>query len=159
MWATIIGLCCVGLGMVGISISRETRRVEERQLVVYSQLPRQIQVGEHSAVQLTLDTTEADNNISVKSFDDVRIRIPRMVLQNFVLGSISPRPDERRESGSGEYLMFSQIKREESIRIGLRPRRAGSPKVQLSIYVRDFSPFEVRGIVSVSRPTRVRVPN
>lgn len=159
MWATIIGLCCVGIGVVGASISRDTSAVPERQLVVYAQVQRQMQLGEHAALLLALDTTEADENANVRSFEDVRVRLARSTLQSFELGAISPKPDAQRESGSGKYLIFHQLGRDQSIRLGIRARRSGEQKITLSLYVRDFSPFEVRNMVNVTRPSRATVPN
>lgn len=159
MWATIIGLGCIGLAVVGVSISRDTRPVEVRDLVVYTQWPRQAQKGGHSPLQFSLDTTEADSNATVRQFDDVRIRFARATLQSFNISSISPKPDNQWDSGSGKYLIFSHLSRDESIRLGLRPRIVGPQRVVLSLYVRDFSPYEIRGLITVTPPQGKTVPN
>lgn len=162
LWATLIGLCCAGVGVVGLSIARETRPTEQRALVVYGQMPQQIELRQLCAVQLTLDTTDSQPSSGGLSsrgapLEDVRLRVPRAVREAFVLTMVSPPSETRAATGSGHYFIWSQLPRNQTLRVWLRPRRAGTQRVALSLFVRDYKPFEFRAWVRVKGTPAPRV--
>lgn len=164
LWATILGLCCAGLGVLGILTARETRRVEPKPLRAYVQLPRRLTVGQKSWLRIAIETTDADATRGAESaapFEDVNLRFPRELLENFALVLISPKPDAIRSAGSGRYFSFRRLEREQSLGILLRPRRAGTQRMSLTIDARNCLPLELRGIFEVSaapqkRPKKAR---
>jgi hypothetical protein len=161
LWATIVGLCCAGLGFWGISIARETSRAEEKQLVAYIQLPHSFTVGQQATVQLTLDSTKADMN-GIRNFYEVRMRLPKSTFEDFVLVSVSPEPQTSNE-GTGRYFTFDTLPRDEPIVIGLSPRRPGKVKFSFGLYVRDFTPYQwqssLQVIPQVTRGPRQKMPH
>lgn len=156
MWASVIGLCCVALGVLGLAITRETRRAEEKPLVVYVALPHQVSLGQNAVLQLTLDTVEGDSNASSAPFQAVRLRLPGQTFSDFRLLSISPPPTSRSAAGSGRYFLWNELRRDQPIRLLVRPRRSGERRLGLMLSARGFSSFEMRRTLSVTGRT---VPN
>ncbi|MBW3634902.1 MAG: hypothetical protein KY445_00375, partial [Armatimonadetes bacterium] len=163
MWATVIGLCCVALGVLGLAVTRETRRVEEKPLVVYAAVPRRISLGQNAVVRLQLDTVEGDSGASSAPFEAVRLRLPGQTFRDFAVLSISPPPVSRSIAGSGRYFMWDELSLEQPISLLVRPRRSGELRLGLMLSARDFSPFEMRRSVTVVRTVTRRtapvVPN
>lgn len=164
LWATIIGLCCAGLGVLGILTARETRRVEEKQLRAYVQLPRRVVVGRRTFLRIALDTTEsaAPNADDAAPFEDVRLRFPRDLFENFALIKIWPAPDAITNAGSGRYFHFRRLAREQTLGILLRPRRAGTQRMELTLSARECLPLQLRGIFVVAPAplqSRARLPS
>ncbi len=157
LWATILGLCCAGLGVLGILTARETRRVEQKPLRAYVQLPRRLVVGQKSWLRIAIETTEAESARSAENaapFQDVSLRFPRDLLKNFALVLISPKPDAIRSEGNGRYFIFRRFERDQTLGIVLRPRRAGTQRMSLTIDARDCLPLELRGIFEISPAPR-----
>lgn len=159
MWATIIGLCCVGLGVLGLAVTRETRRVEEKALVVYAAVPRRISLGQIAVVRLQLDTVEGDSGASSTPFGAVRLRLPGQMFRDFEVLSISPSPTSRSTAGSGRYFMWDELGLDQPISLLVRPRRSGELRLGLRLSARDFSPFEMRRNIAVARRAAPVVPN
>jgi hypothetical protein len=157
LWATIVGLCCAGLGFWGISIARETSSVEEKQLIAYIQIPHSFTVGTESAIQLTLDTTKA-NDTGIRNFYDVRLRLAKSTFEDFVLVSTTPEHRISNE-GKGSYLTFDSVPRDEPILLKISPRHPGKAKFAFGLYVRDFTPFEWQSSLKVTRGPRQKMPN
>lgn len=149
LWATILGLCCAGLGVAGILAARETRRSEEKSLIVYVQTPRHLSVGQSGQLLVALDSVETAT-ATAREFDDLQLRFPLALLQDFAPISISPRPRRQIARGQGMYLEFGHIERDQPLSLTLRPRRAGTQRFTLSLLARDFAPFEWRGTFRVS---------
>ncbi|PQV63408.1 hypothetical protein B1R32_11263 [Abditibacterium utsteinense] len=149
LWAMILGLCCAGLGVLGILTARETRRVEEKQLLAYVGLPRRMTVGRVSGLRISLDTTDADAVASAAPFEDVRLRFPRALFGDFVLLSISPVPDAVTSQGSGRYFHFSRLARDQPLGVLLRPLRAGTHHLSMTLNARECLPLELRGTFQV----------
>lgn len=159
MWATVIGLCCVALGVLGFAVTRETRRVEEKPLVVYVGVPRRMSLGQNAIVRLQLDTVEGDSGASSAPFGAVRLRLPGQTFRDFQVLSISPPPTSRSIAGSGRYFGWDELRLDQPIRLLLRPRRDGELRLSLMLFARDFSPFEMRRSVAVTRRAAPVVPN
>lgn len=160
LWAGVIGLCCTALGALGLVITHETRRLEEKILVVYTTLPRQMDLGQNAIVQLLLDTVESDSRASTRPFEAVRLRVSRQTFRDFQMISISPPPSSRSMAGSGRYYMWQQLPRAQPIRLLVRPRQSGPQRrLHLMLFVRDFTPIELRRTVAITRRQTRRVPN
>ncbi len=151
LWALILGLCCAGLGVAGILTARETRRLESRTLIVYTQTPRHLAIGRVAQLRLGLDSVEA-GAIANSAFEDLQLRLPLNVLKNFAVVSISPTPQAKVVRGNAMYFDFGDVERDQPVLIALRPRRAGVYRFTFSLFARDFSIFEWRGNLQVSAP-------
>lgn len=152
LWATILGLCCAGLGVIGILTARETRRVEQNQLRAYVQLPRHVVVGRLTWIRIALETRDLDfppGQDNAAPFEDVRLRFPRALLQSFALVKVQPIPDAITNAGSGRYFYFRRLSREQTLGILLRPRRAGTQRMELTVNARECLPLQLRGIFEV----------
>lgn len=159
MWATIIGLCCVGLGVLGLAVTRETRRIEEKSLVVYAGVPHRMSLGQNAVLRLQLDTVEGDLGASSAPFEAVRMRLSGQTFRDFEVLSISPRPDSRSVAGSGRYFLWNELGLDQPIRLLVRPRRNGELRLALMLTARDFSHFEMRRSVTAARRAAPVVPN
>lgn len=152
LWALILGLCCAGLGVAGILTARETRRFETKTLVVYTQSPRNLRVGQLAQLRLALDSVEA-GAITDRTFEDLQLRLPLSLLKNFAIVSISPTPRSKIVRGSGMYFDFGAVQRDQPLSITLRPRRTGNHRIAFSLVARDFSPFDWRGSFEIAART------
>lgn len=148
LWATAIGFCCVGLGLAGILAARETRVAEEKLLVVYVQTPQRLRVGQAGQLRLGLDAVEG-GAVSRGLFQELQVRLPDALFENFTLLSIVPTPQNRIRRRNGVYLEFGRMERDQSIVIALRARRAGLHPVAFSLYARDFPPLQWRSKVQI----------
>lgn len=157
LWATLLGLCCAGLGYWGITITRETGRAEERQLLAYVQLPRPVYVGRDASLELTLDVSETEGR-SIRSFENVRLRLPRSMFKNLAFVSAKPTPELQSE-GKGQYIVFETVNRDEPIVLTVRALRSGKIPIALDLYARDFTPFTYHSFLQVTRAGAVKVPN
>lgn len=157
LWATFLGLCCAGLGYWGITIARETGHAEQKQLLAYVQLPRDIYAGQTTSIELLLDIADAEGR-QVRTFDDVRLRFPSSLSKDYALIGFTPSGRIQRE-GSGQYLVFDSLPRDESIVVTLRPRRAGKLPLSLGLFARDFTPYIYNGSLVVTRAPSKKVTN
>lgn len=136
--------------------ARETRRIEQRQLLAYVQLSRRSVVGRESWIRITLDTTQDDTSQGSENgaapFENVTLRFPRALLDNLSLVAISPAPDAATLAGSGRYFRFRRLKRDQTIEILVRPRRVGKQSISLFIDARNCLPLRVSGVVQVRLP-------
>jgi hypothetical protein len=148
LWALILGLCCAGLGVAGILTARETRRLETKTLVVYTQTPRRLRVGRVAQLRLGLDSVE-EGAITDRTFQNLQLRLPLSMLKNFAIVSISPAPQTKIERGNSIYFNFGAVQRDQPLFIALRPRRAGLHRIAFSLFARDFSSFDWRGSFEV----------
>ncbi len=159
MWATVIGLCCVALGVLGLAVTRETRRVEEKNLVVYAGVPHRMSLGRNAVLRLQLDTVEGDSGDSSAPFEAVRLRMSGQTFRDFQVLSISPPPDSRSVAGSGRYFLWDELGLDQPIQLLVRPRRSGELRLGLMLSARDFLPFEMRRSIAVTRRAAPVVPN
>ncbi|HEX9996670.1 MAG TPA: hypothetical protein VGB45_05975 [Abditibacterium sp.] len=157
LWAAVVGVCGAGLGIFGIAVVRETRRVDEKSLVVYAQVPRRFTSTQNAQVSFALDTTEASNSSTMPEWSDVRLRLSRTTLQNFAFVRVTPAYYVETQ-GSGKYLIFKRLARDEQISLLLRPRRAGTARLELTFYVRDFAPFPWRSSIQTAAKQPVKAP-
>ena len=149
LWATVLGLCCAGLGVMGILTARETRRVEEKQLRAYVQLPRRAIVGQRTFLRIALDVADPEVSADAAPFEDVSLRFPRELLENFALLQISPPPDAIQRAGNGRYFQFRRLARNQTLNFLLRPRRAGTQRMMLTLNARGCLPLELRGVFQI----------
>ena len=154
LWATTLGLCCAGLGVAGILVARETRRLEEKRMVVYAQIPRRLSVGEVGVLRFGLDGIETPSG-GREGFDDINLRLPAALLQNFVLVSISPPPRVRTARGAGLYFDFGRMENDQPLSISLRARRAGTHRLTFLLTASGWEPFEWRGNLNVRSARQV----
>lgn len=157
LWATILGLCCAALGIAGILVASETRRLEENQLVVYPQIPRRLRVGQIAHLRLGLDSIETTAGAR-GAFEALQLRLPRSLLKDFALISISPLPPRRTQRGGGLYFDFGRIERDQNIAIALRPLRSGNLRLSFSVSAHKFSPYEWSGNLPVRERVTVSAP-
>ncbi len=151
LWATVLGLCCAGLGVAGILATRETRLPEDKQLVVYVQTPRHLRVGQVGQVQLGLDSVEEEG--ASGDLNDLQLRLPSSLLRDFVVASIAPMPRGQFQRRNGIYFDFGDVKRSQIILISLRARRAGTRRIAFSLYARDFPRLQWGGALQISPRT------
>jgi hypothetical protein len=155
LWATFLGLCCAGLGYWGITIARETGHTQERQLIAYVQTSRGVRVGQTASVELVLDTVESESR-AVRSFSYVRLRLPRSLFKDFEFVGVKP-PSVLQREGSGQYLVYDELQRDEPIVLSLRPRREGRASFSIGLFARDFTPFNYHGSLRVARAPSAKV--
>ncbi|RYG72051.1 hypothetical protein EON80_04535 [bacterium] len=155
LWATIIGLCCAGLAYWGITIARETGHADASKLIAYIEVPRNASVGTVTFVKLLPDSVESEN-MPVRTFHDVRLRVSRSNFEDFAFVDISP-PSVMQSEGSGRYFVYESLAHDEPITLKLRPLRAGQAQLSLSLFARDFTPFSIRSTVKVTRPPGLKV--
>ncbi len=152
LWATIIGLCCVALSVLGILTARETSRVDQKQLLAYVQVPRHMVVGQKSWLRFTLDTTEGDFTLgsgSATNLESVSLRFSSALLRNFDFVRIYPTPDSDRTSGNARYFQFQSIERDEPIKILLKARRAGTHRMVMTVNARGCLALDQPGTLEV----------
>lgn len=159
VWASAIGVCCAALGILGAVVTRESRPAPEKQLVVYMQLPRRVPVGQNGALQLGLDTLDDEAESGAVPFQNVRLRLERQALVHFALVSIAPPPDARTALGNGRYFEWNQIRRDQPIRLTVRPRQEGEHRLNLRLLARGFMAFEMRYVIDATRRVPLSVPN
>lgn len=160
MWASIIGLGCAALGVLAFTAIPRTTNIEDKNLVVYAALPRQMSVGRNSSLRVTLDGIESDSNVSSAPFESVRLRFSGETMRDFILASVSPTPTSRSSLGSGHYFQWDELKRDQTIHLVLRPRRAGEQsRLDLTFFARGFMAFPLRRTVAVTRSVPPAVPN
>jgi hypothetical protein len=143
LWAMTLGLCCVGLAVAGILTARETRRYEEKTLIVYVQTPRHLKVGRACKLRLGLDAVQ--NTVGTDpTFQNLQLRIPLAFQKDFTLISISPAPGSRVVRGNGIYFDFGNVAREQNLALTFVPRRAGTLRLDFSLTAFEFTQFDWR---------------
>lgn len=148
LWAMVLGLCCVALAVAGILTARETRRIEERTLVVYVQIPRHLRIGQKSQLRVGLDSVEANNGVS-PAFPGLQMRLPQAFFRDFTLVSISPTPRSKVVRGNATYFEFGNLPRDQLLVLSFLPRRSGLSRLAFSLGALGFSNFDWRGNLEV----------
>jgi len=148
-WASIVVIVLVVLVTSLITMTRDTNHHDDAQLLVYVQVPHSVVQGGTIATQFHIDTVQ-DSGPS--TFEDVRLRLSKEVLNNFSVLSVEPPPGSVFNTNGGRYYVFGELLEETPMRLVLRARRAGEMRFNAQVYVRDFYPFDSRSYISVLPP-------
>lgn len=152
-WTALLGLGIVS-ALGGVSLLwNDTRPLESEMLLIYAQMPQQAAPDGFIYARFALDSTEVP---SPETFNDVRLRLPRSLFDNFRLIRISPTPARRRATGGGLYFEWKRLEREKAITLVLSPRRLGKHEWRVSLYARGYHPFQRRGQVEISAQNALR---
>jgi hypothetical protein len=157
LWATFVALCCAALGFWSLTFTRETDR-EDIKLVAYVQLPHEQNSEQTVAVKFQLDTTQADDSVTIPQFSNVRLRIAKATFDDFSFVAVSPR-GRSVQTGGENYIIFGSIARNQPLQILLRPRRAGKCRLAFSLIVPGFSPFLYQGTMKIVRAKGANLTN
>lgn len=148
-WMLAVGSGLTVLGLSVASITRETRTVSDKPLLVYTQIPRDFAPGQTLRVQFTLDSAleHPDNN-----FERVSLRLSQQTQRDFINITIQPPPAAIEERGRGRYYIWDELPRNTTLKLALqsRPQTEAILQIQATLWAAHHQQFDVRASIAPS---------
>ena len=142
-WMLAVGSGLAALGFTIASLTRETRAVGDKPLLVYTQIPRDFAPGQTISVQFTLDsaTENPDDN-----FERVSLRLGKQMQRDFINIAVQPPPVSIERRGQGRYYLWDKLPRNTAIQVTLQSRAqtADIMQVHATLWAANYQQFEVR---------------
>lgn len=156
-WMLAVGSGLTMLGLAMANLTRETRASNDKPLLVYAQIPREVISGQTVNAQFTLDSAQQDAD---DVFERVSLRLSHETQRDFVITGILPTPTARETRGRGRYYLWDKLPRNTAIRLALKPRAqsakiGGILQLRATFWAAHYQQFEVRASISTATPPNV----
>ncbi len=152
-WILAVGSGLAMLALAIANLAAETRNLGDKPLLIYSQIPRTVRVGQMATAQFTLDSAlkEADNN-----FETVSLRLSQQTQSHVVVVNVQPPPDTTEMRGQGRYYGWDELPRNSIIKMVFMPgkteKNGAVLPLQLTFWAAQYRQFEVRAAIEMKAP-------
>lgn len=157
-WMLAVGSGLAMLGLAIASIAREARVSGSKPLLVYTQIPRDINSGQNVTAQFTLDS--ALENPDAK-FERVSLRISPETQRDFLIIAIKPPATSSEMRGLGRYYLWDELPRNTALQLTLRPRtklfaKGDVLRLHATLWAATYEQFEVRANLTTGSASSVQ---
>ena len=147
LWATIVG-GFVATAVGGLMYFSSHSVPAPQQLVIYSARTFTTYVGGKFAPIFNFDVI--DRRTRDSGFKRVSVRFDTAFLKDFPAVSYFPPPKSIMQSGSGTYVLFDSLSREEVVRVEMKARRAGHFKMHVAVQAEGKLPYGFQSNIVVA---------
>jgi hypothetical protein len=144
-WASLVGVALAGVMALSFSAAEPN---DPAHLVLYAQASRQISLDGVLVCSLSLEAVRADGR-DAGALREVAWQVARRVERDWIVVSVSPRPDSRSERGVKVAWIYSQWPSEERWVLRLRPRARGRHAIAISANAPGHFPVQWKANVTV----------
>ncbi len=152
-WILAVGSGVAMLALAIANLAAESRNSGDKPLLVYSQIPRVLRVGQMATAQFTLDSALKDAD---DKFEDFSLRVSQQTQSHVVIISVQPTPDATEMHGHGLYYKWDELPRSSIIKITFMPGKTEKIDavlpLQLTFWATDYRQFEVRAAIETMAP-------
>jgi hypothetical protein len=132
LWAAIIGCSVLVLALSATNFF-EARPNPSTSVQFQTQVPEIVQMGDVVSFRIRLDH-KSDGVWVPNGFENITLRLPREVFQNFRLGSIQPAPDHSEKRGNAYYYYYTSLPLDTTIEIRMSPLRPGNLRLSAKMF-------------------------
>lgn len=137
-WVLLIGAAVTGLAAVS-SIFTFTDEDEAR-LLVYGNASRHISLRQTVVVTMTLDAVAETRRLRRAPLQNVKLRLPRAIFEEFALVSLEPIPDRVSTMAGGRYFEYETLPRETDLYLRLYSLEPGRFRIRSDFYADEHAP-------------------
>lgn len=150
LWVPLIGVAIAGLvAAASFLISPEENNAR---VVIYGNASRRVAVNQTVIVTMTLDTIGETRLQRRSPLQNVKLRLPQTLFEDFAFVSLEPRPDETLQTAGGRFLQYRELPRETMLRLRLYALHTGRHRVRTDFYADDHAPGGFAFTVVVTPP-------
>lgn len=138
LWIPLLGVALIGLV---VAASFLTPPEEDRaRLLIYGSAARRVTVEQTVVLTMTLDAIAQTRSQRRSDLQNVKLRLPQSLFDNFAFVSLEPTPDETLQTNGGRYFQYASLPRETTLRLRLYARRSGRHRVRADFYADEHAP-------------------
>lgn len=138
LWVPLVGAVFAGLvTATSLLISPEENNAR---VIIYGNASRRVAVNQTVVVTMTLDTVAETRLQRRAPLQNVKLRLPQTLFENFAFVSLEPRPDETLKTPGGRFLQYRELPRETMLRLRLYALNPGRHRVRADFYADDHAP-------------------
>jgi hypothetical protein len=113
---------------------------DEARLLIYGNAARRVSVEQTVVLTMTLDAVAQTRSQRRSDLQNVKLRLPQSLFDNFAFVSLEPMPDETLQTNGGRYFQYAALPRETTLRLRLYARHAGRHRVRADFYADEHAP-------------------
>ena len=150
-WAAVLGAAI--LALVALAIS-ETDVHQNGPLVVFPQMPREVEVGQTLDCRLNFNALR-DNGTTAQRLQNLRLRFGRQFDKQWQIVAIAPKPNSDQQTVAGRLVKYASWPSDTVWSVQLRPRKVGSQEFRIAIDAKDFLATQYSTTITVSKAATV----
>lgn len=137
-WVLFIGAAVSGLATVTSILTFSDE--DQARLLVYGNASRHIALRQTVVVSMTLDAVAETRRQRRAPLQNVKLRLPRAIFEDFALVSLEPVPDRVLTIAGGRYFEYETLPRESNLHLRLYSLEPGRFRIRSDFYADEHTP-------------------
>ena len=158
LWVPLLGAALIGLVTAASFLTPPDE--DKARLLVYGNAARRVRAQQTVVLTMTLDAVAQTRVQKRSDLQNVKLRLPQTLFDDFAFVSLEPTPDETLQTNGGRFFEYASLPRETTLRLRLNAQRDGRHRVRADFYANEHAPgffgWTVFVVPSKNKPAQKR---